>query len=273
MNNQLVKINDTDLAVKEFNGQRVVTFKDIDMLHERVEGTAKRNFSDNKKHFVKNVDYYELSKSDVGTDFVLTYEFDKKAPKGILLTESGYLMLVKSLQDDLAWKVQRELVNNYFRVKENGQALNTSELSPELQMFNQMFKAIANQELEQKKIKAEIQDTKDQLQGIRDVVALTPNAWRKDTASLISKIAMKLGGFDYIKDVRDESYKILNETYKVDIKRRLVNKKKNMALEGCSKSKISKLTYLDVIAEDEKLINGYINIIGKMAIKYGVDMN
>ena len=46
-----------------------------------------------------------------------------------------------------------------------------------------------------------------------------------------------------------------------------------MALEGCSKSKINKLTYLDVIAEDEKLINGYINIIGKMAIKYGVDMN
>lgn len=116
--NQLIKINNTDLSVKEFNGQRVVTFKDIDMLHERVEGTAKRNFSDNKKHFIKNVDYYELSKNDVGTDFVLSYGFDKKAPKGMLLTESGYLMLVKSLQDDLAWKVQRELVNNYFRVKE-----------------------------------------------------------------------------------------------------------------------------------------------------------
>lgn len=118
MNNQIVKINNADLSVKELNGQRVVTFKDIDMLHERVEGTAKRNFSDNKKHFVKNVDYYELSKNDVGTDFVLTYGFDKKAPRGILFTESGYLMLVKSLQDDLAWKVQRELVNNYFRIKE-----------------------------------------------------------------------------------------------------------------------------------------------------------
>jgi len=114
--NREVKINNTDLLVKEFNGQRVVTFKDIDMLHERVEGTAKRNFSDNKKYFIKNVDYYELSKNDVGTDFVLSYGFDKKAPKGMLLTESGYLMLVKSLQDDLAWKVQRELVNNYFRV-------------------------------------------------------------------------------------------------------------------------------------------------------------
>ena len=39
-------------------------------------------------------------------------------------------MLVKSLQDDLAWKVQRELVNNYFRVKESVQAkpLTTEEM-------------------------------------------------------------------------------------------------------------------------------------------------
>ncbi|MDC4242763.1 hypothetical protein NE398_21855, partial [Clostridium tertium] len=58
-----------------------------------------------------------------------TYGFDKKAPKGLLITESGYLMLVKSLQDDLAWKVQRELVNNYFRAKQIVQA----KLSKELQ--------------------------------------------------------------------------------------------------------------------------------------------
>lgn len=133
MNNQIVKINNADLLVKEINGQRVVTFKDIDMLHERVEGTASKNFRNNKKHFIKNVDYFELSKNDVGENLSETYGFDKKAPKGLLITESGYLMLVKSLQDDLAWKVQRELVNNYFRVKEVVQALNTSKLSKEIQ--------------------------------------------------------------------------------------------------------------------------------------------
>ena len=36
----------------------------------------------------------------------------------ILLTESGYLMLVKSFTDDIAWSVQRQLVNSYFRVKQ-----------------------------------------------------------------------------------------------------------------------------------------------------------
>ena len=133
MNNKIVKINNTDLSVKEFNGQRVVTFKDIDMLHERVEGTAKRNFNENKKHLIKDVDYFSIKGNELrelkqSTNFVLS-----NAKEIILITESGYLMLVKSLQDDLAWKVQRELVNNYFRVKEVGQALNTSKLSKELQ--------------------------------------------------------------------------------------------------------------------------------------------
>ena len=129
MNNQIVKINNTDLSVKEFNEQRVVTFKDIDMLHERVEGTAKRNFNEHKKHLIKDVDYFEVKQSDFQKYEIRTLEIPNRGLT--LITESGYLMLVKSLQDDLAWKVQRELVNNYFRVK-SGQSLNTSKLSKEL---------------------------------------------------------------------------------------------------------------------------------------------
>lgn len=129
MNNQIVKINNTDLSVKEFNEQRVVTFKDIDMLHERVEGTAGRNFRENKIHFVENEDFFFIKPADVGNNEIRRSEINNKGT--YLITESGYLMLVKSLQDDLAWKVQRELVNNYFRVK-SGQALNTSKLSKEL---------------------------------------------------------------------------------------------------------------------------------------------
>lgn len=129
MNSQIVKINNTDLSVKEFKGQRVVTFKDIDMLHERVEGTAKRNFNEHKKHLIKDVDYFEVKQSDFQKYEIRTLEIPNRGLT--LITESGYLMLVKSLQDDLAWKVQRELVNNYFRVK-SGQSLNTSKLSKEL---------------------------------------------------------------------------------------------------------------------------------------------
>lgn len=43
-----------------------------------------------------------------------------------------------------------------------------------------------------------------------------------------------------------------------------------MALEGVCKSKIDKVNKLDIIADDKKLINGYVNIIKELAIKYGV---
>jgi hypothetical protein len=112
--NNLVKINNTDLLVKELNGQRVVTLKDIDLLHQRPEGTSRRNFNQNRKHLIADEDYFVRNSYEAKEEFGIT------APSGLtLLTESGYLMLVKSLQDDLAWTVQRQLVNNYFRVKNN----------------------------------------------------------------------------------------------------------------------------------------------------------
>ena len=109
----LIKINNQNLIVKEFKGQRVVTFKDIDQVHERVEGTAKRNFLENKEKFINGVDYFELNVSQKNE--IRTLEIPNR---GItVLTASGYLMLVKSLNDELSWKIQRELVNNYFAMQ------------------------------------------------------------------------------------------------------------------------------------------------------------
>lgn len=114
-----VCIVEQPLEVKEWQGQRVVTFKDIDRVHQRPNGTAKRSFGANKKHFIETVDYFSISRKDFGTNFVPNLKLEGN-PKlqVILLTESGYLMLVKSFTDDLAWDVQRALVNNYFRVSQ-----------------------------------------------------------------------------------------------------------------------------------------------------------
>ena len=114
-----IAIQNKNLSIKEYKVQRVVTFADIERVHTRPKRTAGRNFRQNKEHFIEGVDYYEISRKDVATNFVGTYGFNEKAPKGILLTESGYLMIVKSFTDDLSCTVQRELVNSYFKVKES----------------------------------------------------------------------------------------------------------------------------------------------------------
>lgn len=115
---ELVKIEGTDLAIREYNGQRVVTFKDIDEVHQRKSGTAKASFRRNKKYFQEGTDYVVLSRDFNGTLSTI----ENIPPKGItLLTESGYLMIVKTFTDDLSWQVQRQLVNAYFKAKAQSQ--------------------------------------------------------------------------------------------------------------------------------------------------------
>ena len=105
-----VTINETEILVKEYQGQRVVTLKEIDTVHERPDGTARRTFHSNNKHMIEGTDYFVRNPSEAANEFGII------APSGlVLMTESGYLMLVKSFTDDLAWAVQRQLVNVYFR--------------------------------------------------------------------------------------------------------------------------------------------------------------
>ena len=117
---EIVKINETDLQVKEWNGKKVVTLTDIDNVHKRVDGTAKRNFNENKNHLILNEDYFTVTRKELSTKIVHNEEPLKGNPniEMILLTESGYLLLVKSFTDDLAWDVQRKLVNSYFKLQE-----------------------------------------------------------------------------------------------------------------------------------------------------------
>ena len=115
--NEVITIENTEMQIKEYKGQRVVTFKDIDTVHQRPAGTAKRGFNKNQKHFIEGEDFIKVCVDEIRTHKL--WNISNKARSDItLITESGYLMLVKSFTDDLSWNVQRQLVNAYFRAKE-----------------------------------------------------------------------------------------------------------------------------------------------------------
>lgn len=128
----IVEINGADLQVKMWNDQRVVTFTDIDKVHDRPEGTARKRFNDNKEHLIENEDYFKIKKSDVQMSEKRTLGIEVPNRGITVLTESGYLLLVKSFTDDLAWKVQRQLVNSYFKFKEVAESLQPTETGLQL---------------------------------------------------------------------------------------------------------------------------------------------
>jgi len=215
----IVKINNQDLQVKEFAGQRVVTFKDIDSLHERVEGTANKRFLDNLKHFEKGIDYFELTGEELREVKQLpNFGIGANASKTILITESGYLMLVKSFTDDLAWKVQRQLVNTYFRAKD----LNPYKgLSKELQAIFLIDKK--TQEIEERVDKLENKMTIDysQQEEIR--------------AKATQRVIQVLGGKDVpaYKELNKKAFAALWRDYKRALD---VNSYRNTAVKDFDKA-------------------------------------
>ena len=115
MTNQLVEINNTTLGIKEYQGQRVITFKDIDKVHERPDGAARKAFNRNKDKFIENKDYFILTKDN---PMSVSWTMNVIPPKGLtLITESGYYMIAKVFDDDIAWDVQRQLTDGYFKYK------------------------------------------------------------------------------------------------------------------------------------------------------------
>lgn len=128
MANDLITIEGTALAVREYNGQRVVTFKDIDTVHQRPSGTARKTFNRNKSRFEVGKHYFMLQLETENSNVRLTDIRNIVVPsRGItVLTERGYLMLVKAFTDDLSWKVQDELISGYFKAKELATAVSTA---------------------------------------------------------------------------------------------------------------------------------------------------
>ena len=81
-------------AIKVWDSQRVVTFNDIDKVHQRPKGTASRNFKSNRKHFIKDVDYFLITRdifNGRNPSIKEKLNIETIPPKGItLFTETGY---------------------------------------------------------------------------------------------------------------------------------------------------------------------------------------
>lgn len=258
-----------DVVIKKIDGELVVTSRqvaeDFEKRHSHICDTIRNLTTENSE--VKNM-MIESKFEHRGNEYT---EY--------LLTRDGFSLLVMGFTGSkaLQWKLKYIEAFNKMEQELKGQALNTSELSPELQMFKKIFDSVAKQQLEAKETQRialeandKAEEAKEEIQGIRDIVAINSTNWRKETSTLISKIALKLGGYENINLLREESYKILEERGRTRLSVKLTNKRRRMADEGVCKSKRDKLNKLDVIGEDSRLLEIYLAVVKDMAIKYGV---
>ncbi|QEK11657.1 Rha family transcriptional regulator [Crassaminicella thermophila] len=212
--------------------------------------------------YIQYLENAKLRSQDFFLESTYKAEGNNKTYKRYNVTKKGCEFIAHKLTGQKGAIFTARYINKFHEMEQ--------QLSAPLQQLSPQLQLLINMELEQKKLKADIQETKKELQDMRDVITLDTTSWRTDARNIIVKIAQKLGGFGYIKEVNTEIYTLLDKRMGTNLKQRLTNKRRRMADEGVCKSRRDKLNYLDVIADDKKLIEGYVAITKEMAIKYGV---
>jgi prophage antirepressor-like protein len=104
-------------------------------------------------------------------------------------------------------------------------------------------------------------------QAIKDAVISEPDNWREDIYHKLNKISQAIGENKF-REVRSESYKLLEQRAGVLLERRLDNRRARMLKEGMSKTAIDKACKMDVIDEDKKLREIYGKIVSEYIIRY-----
>lgn len=259
---ELTTINNAEILVKEFSGQRVVTFKEIDAVHGRPDGTARRNFNTNKSHLIEGEDYFVRNSSEAQNEFGIT------APNGLtLITESGYLMLVKSFTDDLAWKVQRELVKGYFRAKSSDPQF--SALSPQLQALINIEMRQHEQERQMNELALKVQrnsDTMDKVTAAYVAPISSGDNWQESANHTINALVEHFCLNHQM--FRRELYEELERESGCDLQQRLTRLKNRMKAAGATATQCRAVTKLTIISQDKKLRSIFIGILRRRTLEF-----
>nr|DAI48718.1 MAG TPA: hypothetical protein [Caudoviricetes sp.] len=264
--NELTTINNAQISVKEFSGQRVVTFKDVDAVHSRPDGTAKRNFRSNRDHFIRNEDFFVLDQPDEIRSLGIQRPQGGTPESVTLITESGYLMLVKSFTDDLAWKVQRELVNGYFRVKSAPSQF--SSLSPQLQALINIEMRQQEQEKRMALLEAnqkQIGETMGKVTAAWTAPLCSGDNWQESATHAINTVVehFRLNHQMFRREMYDE----LDRTAGVDLQQRLTRLQNRMAANGATKTQCKAMNKLTIIAQDKKLRSIFESILRRRTLE------
>lgn len=262
--------------------QKVVTDKMIAEIHGMETRNVRARITDNIKRFKEGIDFIDLKEGAYQTstlEILLKLGYTKsaitQAEHIYLLSERGYAKIIKIMDTDLAWDIHDQLMDEYFHLKQEKQQ--TQSMSMEDIIIYQMQQSkLMKEQLEQTQTvaieaKATAEQATKQMEIVKDAMLLDHDSWRKDCNNIINKVAKERGGTkEAYQQVRDEVYNLLQQRAGASLKTRVINKQDRMRREGISKSKVDKVSQIDVIAEDKRLKEIYIAVVKEMAIKYGV---
>ena len=106
--------------------------KDIAEIHKRSSKVINQAINMNIKRFRAGVDILDLKASNFEVNLIdlgFTQNAINRSNNIYLLSERGYSKLLKILEDDTAWEIYDQLVDNYFAMRQSIQSENKALLA------------------------------------------------------------------------------------------------------------------------------------------------
>jgi prophage antirepressor-like protein len=178
-----------------------------------------------------------------------------------IVSESGVYKLVFTSRKPEAEKFTDWLATEVIpSIRKTGTYINISGLSPSLQMAQQLLESMVQQELR-------LKQTEQTITNIKETIVNIPDDWRESINRTLNKIAQTIGQNEF-RNVKAESYKLLEARAGCDLERRLMFYKARLATDGKTNTAVKQANKLDVIEADKKLREIYSAIVKELAVKF-----
>ncbi|MCX0360378.1 ORF6N domain-containing protein [Clostridium perfringens] len=250
-------------------GQKVMLVKTIAEIHKSEFKKLNELINKHLEEFEIGIDILDLKNSVLSRDSLLEIGFTNQVIANsnniYLLSQRGYVKLVAMMSNsnEKKWEVMNYLIDDYFSMKAEKRN-DFEDLSPELQMSYNLLRAMEKQEKRTRKLEQDVSQIKDVMLSKNN----TKN-WRKTCKDTLVKTAYNMGGVnEYLGDLYTLSYTWLEERLHISLDKRLHNARKRMIKQGATKTEAEKLNALDIIENDKKLIEPYIQIVKEIGVKY-----
>lgn len=180
-----------------------------------------------------------------------------EARKHYLLTKKGCELVANKLTGAKGIQFTAQYVTK-FNEMEQAQRPQLSPLD-QLRLQVQIMTAL------EEKVTA----VESKVDSIKDILAINTDTWRDDAHKIMLGIAKIKGGTEYVRETYGEAYSLLERRAHSNLERRYENRIQRMFRNGESKTAVNKLSKLDIIDADSKLIEIFTAIVKDLAIKYG----
>lgn len=241
----------TQLTIRNKNGKFVADSREIAEMIGRPHNDLIKS--------IRNYSEY-LTKGDFPlSDFFLESSYVDSTGRTLpcyLITRKGCDMVANKMTGEKGVLFTAEYVTK-FEEMEKSQSLDISGLSPQLQFMIQMEQSV-------KQIEQRQNQTENQLNVIKDTFLKHDENWRNMVKGMINGAAYRSG--KSYRDIRTESYRLLEERGKCQLNTRLKNLQDRLADAGATKTKINETNRMDVIESDPRLKEIYTTIVKEMSI-------